>query len=408
MKNKKWLGLLIAVTMLSIVIGLVDSSASEEGLESDTGTVTRGELVVRTVYEGRLASRNVVSVASRFQGSATVLRMAEEGARVEAGDLLVQFETSESERAVLKYRTEVTLNSAEFEKIVRGEQPMEIMKLSNEIAETRRSLSAEEQYLKDSLELARDELVSAAEVAEQNGKVEALRQRLKALEANLELTRSYLHPMETKRAEATLAAAADELERAQRQVENGTILASSAGVVVYQPLHIAGEYRTVRVGDSVYANQPFLMILDLSDLVIKVAVPEAELGAVSPGNAVLIQPTAYPEVRLAGEVEQVSGIAQSLPDRPAWQRYFRATIGVREGHRSLRPGMSVVAHVVTYHAENALRIPRRAVRFEDGTATTVLVDGSTRRTRELALGPAAETHFEVLDGVDEGDRVLLQ
>jgi membrane fusion protein (multidrug efflux system) len=178
--------------------------------------------------------------------------------------------------------------------------------------------------------------------------------------------------------------------------------------VVHQPLHVGGEYRTVRVGDSVYANQPFLMILDFSDLVVKIAVPEAELGTVRTGNPVLIQPTAYPDVRLAGVVEQVSEIAQSLPDRPASQRFFRATIGVRESHPLLRPGMSVVAQVVTHQRPDALRIPRRAVRFEGGSATTTVIEDGRRVLRNLELGHAGETHFEVLSGVVEGERVLLQ
>jgi multidrug efflux pump subunit AcrA (membrane-fusion protein) len=162
------------------------------------------------------------------------------------------------------------------------------------------------------------------------------------------------------------------------------------------------------VGDSVYSNQPFLMILDFDDLVVEIAVPEAELGSIRPGNPALIQPTAWPELRLAGVVEQVSEMAQALPDRPASQRYFRALLGVRESDPRLRPGMSVVAQVVTYRQPDALLVPRRAVRFEQGEAHATVVAAGRRLDRRIEVGHAGETDFEVLEGLAEGDRVLIR
>lgn len=402
------LGLLGAAILLWVGIALGDKHVAAGTPDPETARVSTGELIVRTAYEGRVHSRNVVTIASSFQGAATIVELREEGAEVEAGDLLVRFDTADSERQLLKYRTDVTLNTAELDKIRNGQQPMEILKLENEIADVRRSLAAEERYLSDSRELAADNLLSPAEIAEQEGKVETLRRKLEYLDANLERTRTYLHPMATKRAQATLSAAREELARAQRQLDNGTIFAPSAGVIAYQPQHVAGEYRTVRVGDSVFANQPFLLILDFSDLVVKISVPESELAAVELGHPALIQPTAYPDVRLAGEVEQVSGVAQPLPDKPSWQRFFRATIGVRDSHPLLRPGMSVAAQVVNYQVSDALLVPRRAVRFDDGIATVVVVGGPRAGRRQVVLGEAAETHFEVLGGAFEGERVLLQ
>lgn len=405
----KWLGLFGVAAFLTLAIGVIDRSVSEdEATSPEIGEVSRGELVVRTAHEGRLESRKVIPVASGLQGPAAILKLTDEGVRVEEGDLLVAFDTTDHERESLRFQTEVTVASAELEKLVEGRHPMEMAELRNEIAETRRSLDSEEQYLRDSRELARDNLVSPAEIAQQEGKVEGLREKLSGLRSKLELTRDHLHPMEVRRAEARLEEAREELARARRQLDHGRVVAPGPGVVVYQPLHIAGEFRTVRVGDTVYANQPFMKILDFSDLVVQIAVPEAELGTVREGNPVMIQPSAYPEERIPGRVERVSEVAQTLPDKPSWQRYFRATIGVLENHPRLRPGMSVVAQVVGYRATDVVKIPRRAVRFDGDAPTVRVVEGDEAVTRELTLGQAGERHFEVLDGVEAGERVLLQ
>ena len=46
-------------------------------------------------------------------------------------------------------------------------------------------------------------------------------------------------------------------------------------MVVYRPLHLGVDYRTVRVGDSIYFNQPFMAIPDMRDVVVECSVPES-------------------------------------------------------------------------------------------------------------------------------------
>ena len=101
-------------------------------------------------------------------------------------------------------------------------------------------------------------------------------------------------------------------------------------------------------------------------------------------------------------------MAQALPDRPASQRYFRALIGVRDTHPRLRPGMTVVAQVVSHRDPDALLVPRRAVRFEAGEARATVLEDGRHAERRIEIGHAGETHFEVLGGLAEGDRVAIR
>lgn len=406
----RWPGLLGAVLAVGYLgFGWRERPPAAGDIAAEVGEVGRGEIVVRSVYRGHLESRHTATVASRFEGEATLVELAAEGTAVEPGDLLARFDTTREERELVQYRTAVTLREAELAELLAAQQPLELLERVQHLEETRRALAAEERYLADSVELARDQLVSEAEVAQQRGKVEGLRDRLAALEAGLALTRAHSHPMEVRRAEATLLAAREELARGERQLANATIVAPEAGFVVYQPIHLGGEYRAVRVGDAVHANQPFLWVVDLTELVVRIAVPEGERAVVKTGNPVLVQPTAYPTMRLQGVVEQVSAVAQTLPDQPAWQRFFRASVALEAGsHSDLQPGMTVIAQVVAYQAEGVVLVPRRAVRFEAAgpTAAVVAADGS-RQPRELSLGPASECCFEVRAGVEPGERVVL-
>ncbi len=401
--------LLAATAVAALVVGL---DARDPAFSANQGqqlaTVERGDLVVRQPYEGRIDSRNVISVASRIQGQATVVELVAEGSQVAPGDLLVRFDGAEIEADLTRQRTDLTLRSAELRKLRDGDHPMALRKLRGQIAEQRRALSNEQAYLADSVELANEQLLSEAEVKEQKAKVDATARRIQGLEADLAVTEETLHPIAIERAKASYDAARMTLDRAERRLAGVEVRATTAGVVAYRQLHLDGTYRSVRVGDSVYANQPLMQVLDFFDLVVHITIPESEVSAVHEGNLVLVHPTAYKDIAIDGVVEHVSGLAQTLPNKPSWQRYFRATLSISDQHPLLRPGMSAVNQVITHHETGVLLIPRRAVRFVDGQPLASVVTRNGVELRDLVLGARGERQFAVVEGVQAGERVVLQ
>lgn len=186
------------------------------------------------------------------------------------------------------------------------------------------------------------------------------------------------------------------------------IYAPAGGLLVYKPLHIGGEYRSLRIGDSLHANQPFMVIPDLEDLILRCMVPENELSRVKPGQKVLMFPQAFPDARLDGIVEQVGVIAESVPDQPKWQKYFSLAVSIDGEDDRLRPGMSALAHVISHYSENVLLVPRRAVTWLDGRAYVDVKDPLSVTSREVTLGAANETDYEVLAGLSIGEAVVLK
>ena len=387
---------------------LVSLSPVETANDSRVDEVFRGALIVRSVYGDRLESRNVVTVMSKFQGSATIVELVPEGNQIQQGDLLVRFDSTDLEREMFTLEKEFALAKSDLNSLSNAKHPLAIWEIEGKRHELKDTLRIEQQYLLDSLELAKDNLVSTQEIEQQKMKVDRLRAEHETVSMRLQLTKDYLHPSERERAETKLHSAEQALNLAQSQLENTTIRAPTDGVVVYKSLHISGEFRTVRVGDGIYANQPFMVIPDMDDLMAESMVPESELSRVATGSTVVLNVPAYPDVTLEGTVESVSSIAQSLPGQPAWQKFFRVVIGLDDGDARIRPGMSVLAHIVSQVTENAVLIPRRAVRWDAGQARMQVVRGDTRQWRDLDLGGANETHYEVLAGAEPGDRVVVR
>lgn len=401
---------ILAGTLL-VAAGAITAFASLPGAEKEqanTASVAEGEFAVRSVYNGKLESRTVVTIMSQFNGTATVVELAEEGAPIAKGRLLVRFDDTQLRRDIVKLEKEHELSRSELKSLTNAKLPLELRELEMQLMELEAELAAETAYLEDSITLREEDLVSVQEVKDQERKVRRLESKLDTLKLEHELTREYLHPAMVDSARAKLHSAEQALNLARRQLEATEVRAPKEGVVVYKSLHIGGEFRAVRVGDSLYPNQPFMVIPDMDDLVVRVDVPESELSNVTTGRETYIKPLAYPDLTLPGTVEAVGSVAQTLPDHPGWQKFFHVRIGVDRVDPSIRPGMSVTAYILSHHKKNAVLIPRRAVSWDRGTALTRIVDGSSHATRQLSLGPANETHYEVLAGVQPGDEVLIR
>lgn len=368
---------------------------------------SNGTLTVWSSYPGKLEARRVENILSRFNGSATIVELATEGTQVNTGDLLVRFDSSTVERDLLNVERSCATAAADLERMEKAELPLELRDLEAQLLEAQGNYESEFRYLEDSRQLVEEELVSPQELEQQKLKVEELNAKKEKLTIQLDLTKRYLHPNALARARATLAAAELELKMIRTQFSNCTVVAPAPGVVVYRPLHVGGEYRTARVGDGIFKNQPFMILPDMRELVVECQIPEAELARVEIGREVTITPLSYPDLRLHGQVESVGSMASAVADRPAWQRYFRVLIGLKDNDTRLRSGMSVMTQILSCQREQALLIPRLAVRRE-GDAVYVWVDEKGRRERRpVVLGWANLYHYEVIEGLAPGDLVVV-
>jgi HlyD family secretion protein len=368
---------------------------------------SNGTLTVWSSYPGKLEARRVENILSRFNGSATIVEMAPEGTQVNAGDLLVRFDSSAVERDLLNVERTCATAAADLERMEKAELPLELRDLEAQLLEAQGNYESEFRYLEDSRQLVAEELVSPQELEQQKLKVEELKAKKEKLTIQLDLTKRYLHPNALARARATQAAAELELKMIRTQFSNCTVTAPAPGVVVYRPLHVGGEYRTARVGDGIFKNQPFMILPDMRELVVECQIPEAELARVEIGREVTITPLSYPDLRLHGQVESVGSMASAVADRPAWQRYFRVLIGLKDNDARLRSGMSVMTQILSCQREQALLIPRLAVRRE-GDAVYVWVDQKGRRERRpVVLGWADLHRYEVIEGLAPGDQVVV-
>lgn len=404
MKSKR---IFLAGSFLVVAVGaLAVAHARRNPDTTSLYEVQRDAMVIWSQYQGTVHSVHEQPVFSHLSQRVPVTHLVEEGTLVKPGDVLVQFDRVDLERQMSELDKEFVLAKATLESLEKAELPLAMAELESELEESRVEHRREEELYRNTIHLKEQELVASYEVEQQRLRMEGLAKRIQRIEQRKSINQEIVHPLQLRRSRAALASAERKLEIARTQLSNAVIRAESPGMIVYQPVHIDGEFRTIREGDAMARNQKFMMVADMERLEVTCHVPEAQLSQVAMDNAVVITPLAFPHLRLKGKVYRVGTMAHAVVGKPSWQRFFTVQVRLEESHERLRSGMSVYAQILSYQRPDALLVPRAYVDWvRDEPFCLVKEDGHPTQRRNLELGAANAEMFEVTGGVREGERL---
>lgn len=206
--------------------------------------------------------------------------------------------------------------------------------------------------------------------------------------------------------------AAELLESARRRLsywdvpadEIRTIEASTAPrktLTLYAPASGVVVEKNVVEGDRIMPGMTVYRIADLSSVWIEAEVFEKDLGLVREGQVADVTFEAFPGRTFPGRVAYV------YPTVSMQSRTGRIRLELANPGGELRPGMYARIRLDAPAASETLVVPRSAV-LSTGRRTLVFMgtpDG-TLMPREVVTGRAAGDLIEILDGVDEGARVV--
>ncbi|NOT11804.1 MAG: efflux RND transporter periplasmic adaptor subunit [Methylococcaceae bacterium] len=144
-------------------------------------------------------------------------------------------------------------------------------------------------------------------------------------------------------------------------------------------------------------------IADLSHVWLLAEVFEQDIGTVRLGQTVQVDINAYPERFFGGKVSFI------YPSLATETRTVKVRIELPNAEGLLKPGLFGGVTLATQEENNArLAIPDSAV-IDSGTRQIVLLQLSEGRfePRSVKLGRKVDGYYEVLEGLDDGDEVVI-
>lgn len=336
----------------------------------ETATVQSDSLQVTVEEEGKTQVKEHYTLSAPIAAYTRRIDL-NEGATVEAGDTVVQLEPPRSTMLDPRSRTEARAR-------------VESAEASLEEAETR-----------------------AEQAARERDRVARLAGGGSATQRQLENARS-----EAAQAEAALNAARAALAsaRAALQSTGGVSGSQSAAYVLRAP--VSGSVLTIhhKSEGPINAGEPLMEIGNTDSLEVRVDLLSEDAVRIAPGMRVLLEqwggetPLEASVIRVErqGEVEvsalgveeqRVAVIAELESPPEKWNR--------------LGTGYRVLARFIIWEGENVLQVPTSALfRTEEGWGAFVIRDGEAVR-QTVEVGRQAGLSAQVLEGLSEGDEVIV-
>jgi HlyD family secretion protein len=164
------------------------------------------------------------------------------------------------------------------------------------------------------------------------------------------------------------------LEMAQSQLELTTIRSPIDGVVVS---------KKVNVGQTVSASAQtpalFLIADDLSKMQLDTNVSEADIGKIQAEQTAFFSVDAYPDRTFQGRVWQIHNVPTIVQNVVMYDVVLR----IENPEFKLKPGMTAEVHILVASREQALRVPRAALRFTPPVGARV--DDAATATHDAAV-----------------------
>lgn len=214
-----------------------------------------------------------------------------------------------------------------------------------------------------------------------------------------------------RQAKEQVAAAQEEVQRAQTNLGYATITSPIDGVVLSKSVE---EGQTVAASFS--TPELFTIAQDLTNMQVVADVDEADIGDVKAGERVTFTVDAYPDDTFQGTVKQVRQEATTTNNVVTYE----VVISAPNADLKLKPGLTANVTILTSEKSGVLSVPSKALRFTP-TKETVgerkiidcrgknkvwTLEGNNIVAHAVSIGQTDGTHTQVLGGIAQGRKVV--
>jgi HlyD family secretion protein len=347
--------------------------------------VTRRALTQTLVVSGSVMPPIRVSIGALVTGR-VVRRLAEDGQRVRAGQILLELDDAEARAAADQARAAVSQARVKLDQLRRVGLPL----AEEGLTQARLTLDRSERELQRFQALADRGIVTAVDLDNAKRAVAMARSQLQAAEVQ----QSGISPagVEERTARAALEQAQAAEAAATTRLQQFAIRAGGDGVIIG---------RSVEAGDVVQPGKTLLVLAVDGPTLLTMEPDERNLSAIWIGQSATASADAYPGQSFPATVSFIGAAVD--PQRGT----VEVRLSVPAPPPTLRPDMTVSVELETGTRSAALTIPADCVRDVTGGAPWILLlSGGVVERRTVRIGLRGDAFVEIVSGAREGDLVI--
>jgi len=193
--------------------------------------------------------------------------------------------------------------------------------------------------------------------------------------------------------EAALTQAEVDVKIAQMNLKKTKIRAPFSGIITGIKVH---PHENVNPGTELFA------LVNISRIKVEAKVLESEIGKMKVARDVDLRFSAYPGRVFKGRVKAISPIVNPQ------DKTCKVVIDVPNPKEEIKPGMHAEVEIAAEIYKDRLLIPQEAVLVRAGKKLAFVVEEGVAKWRYIEVELENKDYAEVLDGIKEGEMVIVE
>jgi HlyD family secretion protein len=253
-----------------------------------------------------------------------------------------------------------------------------------------------ELQLQTTLKGARVEDLTGARAQLDQAKAQVAQSQAQLVQAEADLARARRGPSPEQVAvvEAQVAQARVGVEVARARLEDVVLKAPATGMLARWGLY---------VGDRVSPGTPVGALVDDARYHLTVSIDETDIRQVQPGQLARLQLDAYPAEQQLGRVAEIEMLGANTQGIVT----YNVRIDLEPSELVLRPMMTATVDIVAEEKADVVRVPNRAIRRDARGRYVQVVQNNQLVRVDVRVGVSDAEYTEVLEGLQEGDAVVI-
>jgi HlyD family secretion protein len=371
-----------------------------------TGTAVTGEFVDVLEIRGEIRPLKSIVLASPMQaGELQIVKLARNGAMVQPGEVIVQFDGSTLRRTMEEKQSELRQAEAEIEQaraqaqLVEEQNATALMKATYDIERAKLDVNQGDTVSRIEYEQARLALADAEE---------RLRELKEKVHSDQTAAETDIAARRRKREKAIF-----DLRRAEHALESLELRAPSAGMVNilanFRSGAMFGGQQEFREGDRAWPGAAILELPDLSSVHLRAQIDESDRGRLNTGQEATVQIEAIPGRDFRAQVQDISVLTR-VDFNSGWPppRNFDLNLVLIDVDPKMRPGMTAVARIATDRVPDVLLVPAESVFQRDGTPVVYRAARNGFLETPVTVERRGREQSIVSSGISPGDRVATR
>ncbi len=395
-KRNRKLYIIIGVVVLVVLIVAGVAIANSGGTKIDPsklGKVEKGDLAKSVVATGKIEPITKITIKSKASGIVKRL-MVDAGDTVKSGQVMAELDKEEIQARVRAAQAALAASEANLNASQADYQRSEVDAQGPEVPLLQRAYDRAKT-------MASEGVVSQAALDDAQRAYETAVNKRDMARANLSVSKAKI-----AQARAQVEQNRAALAQNEEELRNSTIVAPIDGIVLA---------RNVEVGDAVSSililGSGATSLFDMGDtheVFVRGKVDESDIGKVYLGQTARIKVESFKDKTFDGKVTKISPMGTEKDNVTT----FEVRVSITNATGELKANMTANAEVILEEHKGVLYIPEGALIYDKDKKASVEVPDAKgqegKRKVAVSVGISNGSKTELLSGLKEGDKVILQ